>query len=97
MARIVRLAHARDDALAIWLYIARNNEPAAERLLQMIDNRLLLLANNPELGRERPDIAEGLRYFPVGKYLILYRALTDGVEVVRLVHGAQNLEALDLE
>lgn len=36
-------------------------------------------------------IAPGLRYFPVGNYLILYEAMPDGITVVRVVHGARHL------
>jgi toxin ParE1/3/4 len=36
-------------------------------------------------------IAPELRRSLVGRYLILYRIITDGVQVVRVVHGARNL------
>ena len=97
MARIVRLPLAKQDALSIWLYIGRDNVAAAQRMLETIDSRLELLSRNPKLGRERPDIAPGVRYLPVGKYLILYRPLADGIEVVRLVHGARDLSALEMD
>jgi hypothetical protein len=35
------------------------------------------------MGMAREDIAAGVRHFPVGNHLILYRDLGDGVEVVR--------------
>jgi toxin ParE1/3/4 len=53
-----------------------------------------LLADNPLLGRARPDIAPELRYLPIGNYLILYRTLPDGIEVVRVAHGARRLDSL---
>jgi toxin ParE1/3/4 len=54
----------------------------------------LLLAANPQLGPARPDIAPDCRYSPVGRYLILYRLIPDGIEVVRVVQGARRLEDL---
>ena len=42
----------------------------------------------------RDDLATGVRYFPVGNYLILYRDLGDGIEVVRYVHGRRRLPGL---
>jgi toxin ParE1/3/4 len=42
----------------------------------------------------RPDIAPGLRYLPVRRYLILYREVTGGIELVRVVHGARDVPAL---
>ena len=46
------------------------------------------------LGPARPDIAPDLRYFPVRRYLILYRQITDGIEIVRVVHGARDVPTL---
>jgi toxin ParE1/3/4 len=54
----------------------------------------MLLASNPLLGRARPEIAPELRYLPIGNYLILYRELEEGIEVVRVVHGATRLDGL---
>ena len=42
----------------------------------------------------RDDIARGVRSFPVGSYLILFRSLDDGVEIVRYVHGARQQQGL---
>jgi toxin ParE1/3/4 len=46
------------------------------------------------MGAARDDIASGLRHFPAGKYLILYRHPKDGIEVVRHVHGMRRLQDL---
>ncbi|MEQ1888587.1 MAG: type II toxin-antitoxin system RelE/ParE family toxin [Alphaproteobacteria bacterium] len=92
MAGFKRTAKADDDLLDIWLYIAEDNPPAATRLLHSIDEKCALLGNNPKLGRARPDIAPGLRYFTEGNYLILYREISDEVEIVRVLHGARNLK-----
>jgi toxin ParE1/3/4 len=42
----------------------------------------------------RSDIAQGVRHFPVGNYLILYRVDDEGVEIVRYVHGRRRLRGL---
>jgi toxin ParE1/3/4 len=46
------------------------------------------------IGRARPELRPDLRSFPYGAYLILYRAIDDGVEIVRVVHAARNLDEL---
>ena len=94
MARFRRTAEAERDLLSIWRYIAEDNPTAATRLLLSIDEKCALLADNPRLGPARPDIAPDLRYFTVGSYLILYREAPDGVEIVRVLHGARNLSAI---
>lgn len=91
MTRVVLTDSAKQDRLDIWLYVAADNLDAADRLLDEIDETLRLLASAPGLGRARDDIAPGLRYFPIGNYLILYEVLPDGIAVVRVVHGARHL------
>ena len=64
---------------------------AADRWLDTIEAKLSLIADNPLLGAARPDIAPELRYHAVGNYLLLYRSVSGGIEVVRVVHGARDL------
>lgn len=59
-----------------------------------LGDRCRLLGEHPELGPLREDIAPGLRYLPVGRYPLLYRIVDDGVEIVRVVHGARHLPGL---
>ncbi|MCU0935947.1 MAG: type II toxin-antitoxin system RelE/ParE family toxin [Gammaproteobacteria bacterium] len=94
MPSVRRTARAEDDLVDLWLYVAQDDTQAADRLLEALDRRCILLAEHPHLGRARPDIAPDLHYFPVGNYLILYRLLPDGIEVVRVVHGARRLDSL---
>ncbi|HLP81640.1 MAG TPA: type II toxin-antitoxin system RelE/ParE family toxin, partial [Nitrosomonas sp.] len=70
MATIQRTAQAEEDLIELWLYIAQDNPPAADRVLDDIEAGFQHLAINPLMGRLRPDIAPELRYFVVGKYLI---------------------------
>jgi toxin ParE1/3/4 len=94
MPRIERTAQAEEDLIELWVYIGHDNVRAADRLLDEIEERFHLLADEPRLGRERPDIAPELRYLPVRGYLILYRPISEGIEIVRVVHGARNIQAL---
>jgi toxin ParE1/3/4 len=48
----------------------------------------------PGIGVSRDDVRPGLRTFPVGRYLILYRAIGDDAEIVRVVHGARQWQDL---
>jgi len=39
----------------------------------------------------------GSRVFPVrgfGKHLVFYRPVEDGIEILRVIHGARDIEAL---
>lgn len=53
-----------------------------------------MLAQFPEMGRNRDDIVPSIRSFPVNNYLIFYRTVALGIEVVRVVSGYRNLENL---
>jgi toxin ParE1/3/4 len=94
MPTIERTAQAEEDPIDIWLYIAHDDLRAADRVLDDIEKEFLLLADQPGLGQARPDIAPDLRYFPVRRYLILYRQITDGIEIVRAVDGARDVRTL---
>jgi toxin ParE1/3/4 len=94
MPLIQRTAQAEEDLIEIWIYIAQDNPEAADRVLDDIEQQFHALADNPLMGRLRPGIAPELRYFTVGKYLILYRTVPDGVQIVRVIHGARDLSHL---
>ncbi len=91
MGQLIRTAKAEEDLIDIWMYIASDNPEAADKFIERIDAKCKMLADNPAIGQARPDIAIELRYFPVGRHLILYRQISGGVEIVRIVHGARHL------
>jgi toxin ParE1/3/4 len=66
----------------------------ADRALDDLERKTTLLASNPSIGRERFDIAAGVRSLVSGSYLILYRILGGEVEVVRYVHMRRQLKGL---
>ena len=88
------VAKAEEDLIDIWTYIALDDERAADRVLDALERKTTLLARNPNIGRERFDIAAGVRSVVSGSYLILYRILGDEVEVDRYVHVWRQLKGL---
>ena len=85
---------ARRDLHAILDYIARDNPRSAIAVVQKIEQKSRLLADSPEMGILREDLAPALRVWPVGRYLIFYRPASDGIDVVRVVHGSRDWERL---
>jgi len=85
---------ARVDLEEIWLFIAQDNPEAADRFIRVIVSRFPTLTSMPYLGRQREDLSAGLRSFPVQKYIIFYRPREDGVEIVRVLHGARDFPPL---
>jgi toxin ParE1/3/4 len=84
---------AEADLEECWLHIARDDPLRAARFLGTVLAKCELLAEQPGIGRPRSDLAPDLRSFVVGRYLIFYRPLDDGIEVVRVLHGARDIEA----
>lgn len=52
-----------------------------------------MIAAQPELGRKVEELARDLRFIPSGNYLVFYRPLSDGIEIVRLLHSARDVTA----
>ena len=46
------------------------------------------------MGRLRDELAPFLRSFPVKNYLIFYRPIDEGIEIVRILHGSQDIETI---
>jgi toxin ParE1/3/4 len=63
-------------------------------MLDSIGEKLRLLAVTPAIGRERPELAPGLRSLPFGSYLLFYRVSDDGIDLVRVLHAARDLETI---
>jgi toxin ParE1/3/4 len=92
--KVFKSHQAQEDLIDIWLGIYPESEAAANRLLDQIEAKLSLLPEFPEMGAARDDIRPGLRMLISGEYLVLYRILGREIEIVRVVHGRRDLEAL---
>jgi len=81
-------------------YLARSNPAAARRFQTAADKAFKSLARIPGMGGlwecSDPKFAD-LRVWRIRgfkKYLIFYRPLADGIEVVRVLHGSQDIESI---
>jgi addiction module RelE/StbE family toxin len=78
--------HAREDAAAIFSYIAHRNVAAAEALQASIQARAERLREHPFL--HRPGRLPGTREAVVHRnYIMVYRVTDDAVEIVNLMHA----------
>jgi toxin ParE1/3/4 len=84
--RLSRLAEA--DLDEIWLYVAGDGGVAvANRLIDDIMDRIVLLATQPNAGRLRDELAGGLRSVAVQSHIIYYRPEPSHILVARVLHG----------
>lgn len=91
MARIIKTPASLEDFDEIWDYIGADSEKRAVAFIRKIEKVLALLAENPEMGRIRSDLEKNLRSFPVGNFVIFYEAIENGIEVLRVLHGARDI------
>jgi toxin ParE1/3/4 len=82
-----------DDIAEIWDHIADDSLRAADRWIDQLDEQFRLLATQPLMGRARDELSPGLRSFPFGRYVIFYEPIADGIDVVRLLHSARDVDA----
>jgi toxin ParE1/3/4 len=92
---IRRTAQARVDLIEIWLYLGERSPAAADRILDAIERLFRMLASHPLIGRERPELSPGIRSFVVMSWVVSYRAQPDAIEIVRVLHGARDLDAIE--
>lgn len=84
---------ADGDLRDIWHYVAQDDPRAADALLDKLADAVWPLRDYPEFGRLRPDLAPGLRSMPAGSHVIYYKIDSNGVVLVRVLHGRRLLRA----
>jgi len=85
---------AKHDLAEIRHYIRQDKPTAADRQIVAFFRTFQTLAKNSEMGQRRPEFGLDLRTFSVGNYVIVYRPFAEGVEIVRVVSGYRDFEAL---
>jgi toxin ParE1/3/4 len=51
----------------------------------------LKLAQYPDFGKQRSDIYNGARSFPVEKHIVFYQINDNGIDVARILHQRMDL------
>ena len=101
--RIVKTPQARRDLADLATYIAKDSVDAALRFLDAAEAECARLAEMPGLGADRefrnPRLG-GLRFWAIKgfeKHLIFYRRTEGGIEIVRVLHGARDIDGMLFE
>ena len=81
---------AEQDLEEIWSYVAEEASPTtADQLIDDIMDRFDLLAEQPAMGRARPEFGPGVRSFAVENYVIYYRPESD-ILIARILYGRRD-------
>ena len=94
-ARFVLSPEALDDLDQIWLYIAEDDIPAADRIEHEIREAIKVLAERPEIGHFRRDLTDRhVKFWTVDHYMIVYDPATHPVQIIRVFHGSRDIPDL---
>ena len=97
---VFRSSVAEADLAEIAQYLAERNLDSAIHFLDAAESTFEQLADSPELGSvgEYHSIRlDGVRRWRIDgfkKYLDFYREIAEGIHVLRVLHGARNIEAI---
>ncbi|HWU50149.1 MAG TPA: type II toxin-antitoxin system RelE/ParE family toxin [Asticcacaulis sp.] len=94
MARLLRSAQALRDLDDIWFYIAQDSIDAADAWLDHLFDKATALSGRPAMGRARPELGTEIRSLPVHAYMLFYRPLNDGIELVRVLHSSRDIDEI---
>ena len=85
---------AAADLERIGDWIAERNPRRAVTFVAELRQRAEQLAQFPHAGPPRPQWGDGIRIVVLGKYLIVHRVRDQAIEILRIVHGARDLDTL---
>ena len=94
MGRLVIRPQALTDLDNIFDYVVEDSLDRAIAFIRKLSGQMKKVAASPGIGRSRDELLAGLRSFPYGNYLIFYSPLDDGADIVRILNGARDIEAL---
>ena len=87
---------ATSDLEEIVAYIAVDNQRAALKVADELESAFRFLADWPFAGHTRQDLtdSEEVRFWPNGRYLIVYAPTRTPLLILAVFHGSRDLEAL---
>ena len=94
MAELIIAPSAQQDLSDIHDYIARDKPIAAANWVEKIEEKCKLIAATPEFGERRPEYGADIRSSVVGRYVIFFRPIENGIEVARVIAGDRDIRSL---
>jgi len=99
MRTLLRKPQVNDDLIQYYAYIAVDKVEPAERLLRVAEESFQLLLEMPAIGTKwvsRHKALASIYVYPLPtpyrNYLVFYRLIPNGIELLTVLHGARNLE-----
>ncbi len=101
--QIERTPQARRDLVDLANFIAKDSLDAARRFLDAAEATFEFLASNRTVGQHCEFTGSeltGMRVWPIERFknhLVFFRPTDAGIQILRVLHGARNIEALFTE
>ena len=67
-------------------------EAQRDRYISGLFDKFDAVAENPELGRARPELAEGVRSLPHERHVIFYEIIAGRCHILRVLHHARDVD-----
>jgi toxin ParE1/3/4 len=100
MGKVNKRPQVIRDLIELATYIAEDNLDVSDRFLAAAEETFKQLAKTPGMGKlcqfSHPNLAD-VRQQPVKRfrrYLVFYRPTDLGVEILRVIHSARDIEAI---
>jgi toxin ParE1/3/4 len=94
MKRYIINVLASQDLNQIADYFAENNLEAGEQFFLAFNRKCQQLIAFPNSGKSYTTIRPELRGLSLEGYIVFYRILDDGIEILRVVNGRRNFSSL---
>ena len=95
MREFVLTPAAEGDLLKIIEYLEGDSPDAVLRVVDALDEAMQRLAENPGIGHGRSDLTrEDVRFWPVFKYLVIYRPESQPLQIVRVLHARRDVKRI---
>lgn len=85
---------ATQDLDEIATYLGDTSFESADRFLQAFDRKCVQLVAFPMSGKGYPQLRPDLRGISFKGYIIFYRLLENGIEIMRIIAGKRNLASI---
>ncbi len=84
---------ADEDLQDIYLYSVENwGEDQARRHLDELFDLFDHIGRNSEMGRQRPELGEGIRSFPHVSHIVYFMSWQSEIAILRILHGSRDID-----
>lgn len=99
MANVIKSPQAGYDIKGILRYIGdQSGSPSVVvKFSKELDNKCEQYSRQPEMGTIYHELFQDIRYFTFkSQYVIFYQEIPNGIEIIRVLHGARDIDLTDL-